>query len=269
MSVGNATRREVLLSFGKLAMAAFPASLLLSCGKRDSRGKPDSRAAFAVAVVPCPDYDAERLYAALETGWKATNPPEVRNKRVVIKPNIVEFAGDRPINTDARLADALIRLLIAKEAGEIILAEGPAHNRDTEMLWKLSGYQELAQKYGVPLVDLNYDDILPVAHRVFPGSLLRDLYLPRTVLSADVLISLPKMKTHRWAGITLSLKNMFGIVPGIKYGWPKNVLHWNGIPRSVCEVNAAVRVHYAIVDGVVGMEGYGLAWERPGRPESS
>jgi uncharacterized protein (DUF362 family) len=81
--------------------------------------------------------------------------------------------------------------------------------------------------------------------------------LPRTIAEAEVLISLPKMKTHKLAGITLSLKNMFGLLPGMVYGWPKNTLHWNGIPLSICEINATVRTHFAVVDGVVGMEGHG------------
>ncbi len=42
---------------------------------------------------------------------------------------------------------------------------------------------------------------------------------------ADLIVSVPKLKTHHWAGVTLSLKNLFGLVPGCRYGWPKNVLH--------------------------------------------
>jgi uncharacterized protein (DUF362 family) len=53
------------------------------------------------------------------------------------------------------------------------------------------------------------------------------------------------------------MKNMFGILPGIAYGWPKNTLHWNGIPLSICEINGTVKTHYTVVDGVVGMEGHG------------
>jgi uncharacterized protein (DUF362 family) len=68
---------------------------------------------------------------------------------------------------------------------------------------------------------------------------------------------MPKLKTHHWAGVTLSLKNMFGIVPGSCYGWPKNVLHWAGIDKSILDINAALRPDFAIVDGIVGMEGNG------------
>ena len=68
---------------------------------------------------------------------------------------------------------------------------------------------------------------------------------------------MPKLKTHHWGGVTLSLKNMFGTVPGRIYGWPKNVLHWAGLEESILDVAAAVRPGLAIVDGIVGMEGDG------------
>jgi uncharacterized protein (DUF362 family) len=66
------------------------------------------------------------------------------------------------------------------------------------------------------------------------------------------------MKTHHWAGVTLSMKNLFGIVPGSIYGWPKNLLHWAGIDHSILDINASVDVpRFNIVDGIVGMEGNG------------
>ena len=89
------------------------------------------------------------------------------------------------------------------------------------------------------------------------ASRLKELYLPKTVRGVDFLVSMPKLKTHHWAGVTLSLKNMFGTVPGACYGWPKNVLHWAGIDRAILDINAAVRPDFAIVDGIVGMEGNG------------
>ena len=56
-----------------------------------------------------------------------------------------------------------------------------------------------------------------------------------------MLISLPKLKTHHWAGATLSLKNLFGTLPGICYGWPKNELHWRGIENSIVDIAARTR----------------------------
>ena len=65
------------------------------------------------------------------------------------------------------------------------------------------------------------------------------------------------MKTHHWAGVTLAMKNLFGVMPGVYYGWPKNVLHHAGIAESILDITAAVRPHLAIVDGIIGMEGDG------------
>jgi uncharacterized protein (DUF362 family) len=53
------------------------------------------------------------------------------------------------------------------------------------------------------------------------------------------------------------MKNLFGIVPGSCYGWPKNILHWAGIDRSILDINAAARPDFVIVDGILGMEGNG------------
>ena len=68
---------------------------------------------------------------------------------------------------------------------------------------------------------------------------------------------MPKIKTHHWAGVTLSLKNLFGVVPGSIYGWPKNVLHWQGIDNSIVELAAAIPIHFVIADGIEAMEGNG------------
>ncbi len=84
-----------------------------------------------------------------------------------------------------------------------------------------------------------------------------EIYLPNTALRADLVVSLAKMKTHHWAGATLSMKNFFGLVPGSVYGWPKNELHHVGIDRSIVELNRIFSRSFAIVDGIGGMEGNG------------
>jgi len=119
-----------------------------------------------------------------------------------------------------------------------------------------TGFSAELKERRIGFVDLNRDEIVkhPLATR-FTG--LDHLWLPRTALAADFVVSMPKVKTHHWAGVTLSMKNLFGVVPGIAYGWPKNVLHWKGIDRSILDINAAVPAHFVIADGIVGMEGNG------------
>jgi uncharacterized protein (DUF362 family) len=53
------------------------------------------------------------------------------------------------------------------------------------------------------------------------------------------------------------MKNLFGVMPGMFYGWPKNVLHHQGIEDSIIDINSTVKPHFAIVDGIIGMEGDG------------
>jgi len=169
----------------------------------------------------------------------------------------VEYSAERPINTDVRLAEALIQFFQELGAREVIIAEGSGHRRDTEALWKKVGYFDLRNKFDVRLIDLNYDNLQVIRTVSYKDSLIKNLFLPETILSSDLIISVPKMKTHHWAGVTLSLKNLIGIVPGIKYGWPKNIIHWNGIEKSIIEINATIPSHYTIVDGIIGMEGDG------------
>jgi uncharacterized protein (DUF362 family) len=116
------------------------------------------------------------------------------------------------------------------------------------------GTQLRSQK--ITFVDLNRDELIRTRVRA-NYTQLGHLWLPRTVLVSDFIVSMPKIKTHHWAGVTLSMKNMFGIVPGTKYGWPKNVLHWEGIHRSILDICATVPAHFVIADGVVAMEGNG------------
>jgi len=77
------------------------------------------------------------------------------------------------------------------------------------------------------------------------------------VLEADLVVSLPKLKTHHWVGMTAAMKNLYGTLPGVVYGWPKNVLHHAGIPQTVADINASLPKTVAIVDAIVGMEGDG------------
>jgi uncharacterized protein (DUF362 family) len=106
-------------------------------------------------------------------------------------------------------------------------------------------------------VDLNVDSVRELAAASAYTELGR-LYIAETIAGADLLVSMPKMKTHHWAGVTLSLKNMFGIMPGSVYGWPKNTLHWAGLEPSILDINATLTVpRFNIVDGIIGMEGNG------------
>jgi len=182
---------------------------------------------------------------------------EVRGKRVLLKPNLVEFDPNGVINTHAALIEAAVDAFKVLGAREVIVAEGPGHRRDNEYLLSASGLYDVVKEHRIRYVDLNTDDVRLTRLKSSFTS-LRQLYFPETLYNADLLVSMPKLKTHHWAGVTLSLKNMFGVIPGSVYGWPKNSLHWAGINGSIVDINSSLPLpRFAIVDGIVGMEGNG------------
>jgi uncharacterized protein (DUF362 family) len=256
---GRIDRRAFLI--GTLAVGAAAAT---GYGLRTFRAREDrpwDEDAFApsgdarVAVVRADAYDEAGLELVVMDGLK-TIGADVAGARVLLKPNFVEFDPDTAINTNPRLVGAAVLALRRMGAAEVTVGEGPGHRRDTQYVMTQSGLLEALSDVDAPFVDLNTDAVRRTALRSHYTP-LQELWLPATVLDADVVISMPKMKTHHWAGVTLSLKNCFGCVPGRVYGWPKNALHWADVQSSILDVAAAVRPRYAIVDGIVGMQGNG------------
>jgi uncharacterized protein (DUF362 family) len=186
----------------------------------------------------------------------ASHHLNVLGKRIVLKPNLVEFDGNTAINTHPLVVHSAYEAFLKLGAASVKIAEGPGHRRGTLDLADAAGYFSTISGFEDSFTDLNTD---AVSKRVIPSpvSQLNSLYLPHTALDCDLLVSMPKMKTHHWAGATLSMKNLFGVVPGAVYGWPKNVLHWAGIAESIVDLHHLFPRQFAIVDGIVGMEGNG------------
>ena len=183
-------------------------------------------------------------------------PLDVGGKTVLLKPNLVDYLPGNAINTHPTLVMAAVEAFRRLGAKSVVVAEGPGLQRDTQLVLSQSGYQESLRDEKVRFVDLNRDQLIRTPLRASYSG-MKELWLPRTVLAADFLVSMPKIKTHHWSGVTLSMKNMFGIVPGLRYGWPKNILHWKGIQQSILDLCATVPIHFVIADGIIAMEGNG------------
>lgn len=244
------SRRDLLIGTCAVAAGAsvsFPFFLpryRQDCRPRRSR----------VAILQIKDY-AQRAEDSLRHGLQLF-PIDVEGKTVVLKPNLVDYIPGNAINTHPILVVAAAECFRQLGAKEVIVAEGPGHQRDTELVLFESGYESLLRENRIRFVDLNRDKLAAVDLSAHYSGLNR-LWLPTTILGADFLVSMPKVKTHHWSGVTLSMKNMFGLVPGIKYGWPRNILHWHGIHESILDLCATVPIHFVIADAVVCMEGNG------------
>jgi uncharacterized protein (DUF362 family) len=200
-----------------------------------------------------PDYakDMEKEIASVMSGDGLL----IKGQRVLLKPNFVEAHPERPINTNPSVIASVAHACLRLGAAEVVVGEASGHRRDPWFSVLNPSLKAILDKR-IRCVDMNHGDAVKTPNK---GGLtdLPAFYLAKPVAEADVLISLPKMKTHHWMGVTLCLKNLFGTLPGIYYGWPKNLLHFKGIEKSVLDLARTVKVHYNIIDAVVGMEGDG------------
>ena len=184
------------------------------------------------------------------------DPQSVRGKRVLLKPNLVEPSRQSPhMTTHPVVIQAAIEVFRGWDA-DVTVGEGPGHVRDTEQALIESGVWEALADLKMTFEDLNYQEIKSVAN-AGRACKLKEFFFPQAVIEADLVVSMPKMKTHHWMGMTGAMKNLYGVIPGIKYGWPKNVLHYNGIAETVFDINASVGRRITIVDGIDCMEGDG------------
>jgi uncharacterized protein (DUF362 family) len=246
-------RRQFLL--GSIAASLSPHITGCLQDPRWERGAYRKKSQSQVAILEAKDYEIPLKDVVLR-GIKLFRLG-LQGKTVVLKPNLVEYDPEGVINTHPAVISAAIEAFKTLGAREVSVAEGPGHRRDNEYLLTASNLYLILREHRARYVDLNYDDVWQLKLRSHFTD-LETLYLPQTVLKADLVVSMPKLKTHHWVGLTLSLKNMFGIVPGAIYGWPKNILHWAGISQSILDINSTLPTRqFAIIDGIVGMEGNG------------
>jgi uncharacterized protein (DUF362 family) len=165
--------------------------------------------------------------------------------------------------TNPKLVGAVLDLLSELGAGKVVVGDGSAFRRDTYSVVKSSGLAQELDLRSVPFIDLNYDELVPVKARDGWIQNVNTLWLPRHVIDADFILSVPKLKAHHWAGVTLSIKNLLGTIPGSRYGWPKNIIHVNGISATILGLYQSLPPVVSIIDGIVGMEGNGPLFGKP------
>ncbi|MCA9472751.1 MAG: DUF362 domain-containing protein [Nitrospirales bacterium] len=185
------------------------------------------------------------------------SPAEIKGKRILLKPNLVETHVERAhINTHPLVVRAAIEVFLSLGARAVLVGEGPGHRQDAWQILEESGLGPILHEDRIPFTNLNEQTGFSVANQG-RWTALATLTFPRMFRDIDWIVSMPKLKTHHWAGVTLSMKNLFGVMPGLYYGWPKNVFHHQGIHQSIVDITATLKPHFSIVDGIVGMEGDG------------
>ena len=241
------SRRKWLIGGGVTAAALAGAGILREVFRQRA----------AVCILKNQAYDGrlvrEISNALLTVGL---DPERLSGKRVLLKPNMVEPSRDCPHMTTHPAMIVAAAEVFRTWGATVTVGEAPGHVRDSEMALVESGVAEALATEKLPFADLNYQEVAWIKNRG-RRSKLPGFWFPESVAQADLIVSMPKMKTHHWVGVTGAMKNLYGTIPGIKYGWPKNVLHYAGIPETVYDINASLPKTIAIVDGIDCMEGDG------------
>ncbi|MDP6557716.1 MAG: DUF362 domain-containing protein [Pirellulaceae bacterium] len=244
----NARVRRAMLVGGSLAATGVIGYPLI---KRVSRHRE------LVFIARHQRYDGS-LVQTIRDGLLASgmSANDLVGKRVVLKPNLVEPTRAVPHMTTHPTMILATAEVFRGFGAHVVVGEAPGHVRDTEMALAESGLQEALDSTGLEFSDLNYEEVKWVKNRG-RASRLGGFHFPQSIVEADLIVSMPKMKTHHWVGVTAAMKNLYGTLPGIKYGWPKNVLHHAGIPETVFDINASLPKVITVVDGIQCMEGDG------------
>ena len=218
-------------------------------GGRQSVPQRDARASVTLRKVA--SYKEDLAATILES--LRADKIDVVGKKVLLKPNLTGIAGDEHTNTHVAVVSAAFAAFQELGAAEVRIGDAPEFHRDTFALAEAAGYRDGIPNFDDVFVDLNGDDVSPVEG--FAGG--KELYLPTTALRADLVVSLAKLKTDTRFGTSLSMTNLFGLIPGSIYGWAQEASRGLGTPREATELTRIFRRSYAIVDGVWGMEGDG------------
>lgn len=181
-----------------------------------------------------------------------------RQRRILIKPNLVNNQQP-PVTLPVECAEALIIALKELSSAQIVIAEGAGdRNLETEQIFHQLGYRELAARYGVELLDLNHAPLVKLENpgcRIFP-----EMWLPEIIFDA-FLISVPVLKAHSLAEVTISMKNLVGCAPPSHYqvgqSWKKSAFHTH-MQQSIFELNFYRKPDFCLVDASIGLAEFHL-----------
>lgn len=168
-------------------------------------------------------------------------------RNIFVKPNLCYYwSASTGETTDGRVVSSVIRYLKERTGGDanITVAEADASAMKTKLAFKILGYDELCRKNDVPLLNLSEGNQVQCSVKV-GGS---DLSIPfnEALLSADLVVNVPKLKTHNVMGVTCAMKNMFGAISK-----PRKYDYHPNLANVIVAANKIVKSQITVVDGLI------------------
>jgi uncharacterized protein (DUF362 family) len=181
----------------------------------------------------------------------------VKGRRVLVKPNLVS-AAPPPVTTPAECCEAVVRHVLDHSPAEVVIAEGcGSPGRDTRGVFGALGYDDVARRCGVSLLDLNTAPLRRLENRDF--QVFPEIYLPEIAFT-HLILSVPMLKAHSLAEVTGALKNQMGFAPPSHYagpGWNKAAFH-RDLHRAIRELNGYRSADLVLMDASVGLSEFHL-----------
>ncbi len=209
-----------------------------------------------VSVVRCDNYQQKNVDKAIEKSLEMINFDfsKYKGKKVLIKPNVVGAFPKKQIatTTNPSLVEAVCKIL-KKNKCEIFIGDSPFTN--PEASFKASGIEKVAKKYG-KLIIFEQDKVVSIKNK--KGKILKGFKIAKTFRDADLIINMPKLKTHSLTKFTGAIKNLYGII----LGGMKQKIHMkagdeNRFSQVLIDIYQNFNPQLSIMDGVIGMEGEG------------
>jgi len=204
--------------------------------------RPMSRVVIAKGTNP-----VETTVEALETVGADVDSALSGSKPILIKPNYLNAKHPSTgITTDSRVIEGVVKFLKERKVEEIVIGEGSGF-ADTFEAFRVAGVDAVAQRWGVKLIDLNKDEFVEVNP---PNPLsLRRVRVAKTALESTI-ISVPKLKPHRIATVTLGLKNMMGALAS------KGTMHMGSLSENIVDLASVLKPSVSVIDGIIAGEGH-------------
>jgi uncharacterized protein (DUF362 family)/Pyruvate/2-oxoacid:ferredoxin oxidoreductase delta subunit len=213
-----------------------------------------------VSIERCESYDEEKVYKALEKiinhlgGWRKFIKP---GNVVALKPNLLMYKKPEEAATTHPAIIKAVITQVQKAGGLVVIAESPGGPYNLSMLkyvYKMTGVEKVASETGAIL---NYDLRVDTINQS-NAKYLKKFEIIKPLADADVIINLPKLKTHAAMVYTGAIKNMFGAIAGTS----KTDLHmrmpdYNKFADCLIDIFTGTKPTLNIMDAVIGMEGYG------------